>query len=61
MDSNGNVSMEQLMLQMRKNNEQLPPKKLKTDRKGRLMLDPSNRHHMKWYNNDKEFGTDDGD
>lgn len=54
-------TVQSLLMNIRGANNELPPEKLEMDESGRLLLDPQNKHHMKWFNNDKEYTVPDED
>lgn len=48
-------STEELLKTMSENNKRLKIQKLESDDQGRLLLDPTNPHHVAWYENDEEY------
>lgn len=46
---------EELLKRMSENNKKAKIQKLESDDQGRFLLDPNNKQHRAWYDNDNEY------
>lgn len=46
-------TIEELLQRMSENNKKVPIAKLACDEQGRLLLDPTNPHHVEWWEEDQ--------